>query len=194
MAMGIIAYALLKRGMKIPKPVWIGVLVLILGLGGFVAGGDKVVGKVIGQHRVEQLKDIARLRTVGWRINVMREGLRPMMSKPFVGLGRWDWWQLDKEHNRPVWNLFAQGLGEHGIFAAIALLAVFVIPVWQFMDGCPTKFWTDVNLGPPAALVVFLIMHCIDSMLNPTFSTSLICVAGGLNTIGPYLKRALKSA
>lgn len=194
MIMGIIAFVLLKKGIKIPKPVWIGALVCMLGLAGFALGGDKVVGKAIGQGAVEKLKSVTRLRSLGWRVNTMREGLAPVMEQPFAGLGHWDWWTTQEQVDGPIWSLFAQAFAQHGIVAALALLAVFAIPIWQFIDGCPAKLWTDVNLGPPAALVVFLLMHAIDGLLNPTFSTSLICVAGGLNTIGPFLKRALKSA
>ncbi|MBL4702528.1 MAG: O-antigen ligase family protein [Phycisphaeraceae bacterium] len=194
MVLGMIAWALLKRGTKIPKPLIVGMAILIVGLGVFVTGGDKIVGKVIGSRRVEKLKSVSRLKSLGWRINAMQHALEPVNSQPFLGHGRWDWWELQKEDKRPVWSLFGQGLGEHGVFAALALLAIFVIPIWQFVLGCPTRLWTDINLGPPAALMVFLIMHMLDSFLNPTFSTSLICIAGGLNTIGPFLKRALKSA
>ncbi len=194
MVMGIGMFALLKRGVKIPKPVWITAAVCMLGLGAFMAGGDKLVGKVVGQSTVDQFKNVARLRSVGWRINGIRRGMEPVMQNPIFGLGQWDWWTTTDKTDRPIWNLFAQGLAQHGVLAAVALLGVFAIPIGQFITGCPTRFWTDVNLGPPAALMVFLVLHAVDSMLNPTFSTSLICVAGGLNTIGPYLKRALKSA
>lgn len=194
MVLGIITFAMLKQGMKIPKPVWIGALVCVLGLGAFAVGGDKVVGKVIGQGTVDKLKNVSRLRSLGWRVNTMREGLKPVMEQPFAGLGHWDWWTTQEEVDGPIWSLFAQGFAQHGILAAMALLAVFAFPIWQFIDGCPMKLWTDINLGPPAALVMFLMIHAIDGMLNPSFSTSLVCIAGGLNTIGPYLKRALKSA
>lgn len=194
MSLGIFTFALLKRGVKIPRFVWVAGAVCVVGMGVFVAGGDKVVGKIVGQGTVEKFKSVSRLHSMGWRINALSRGMEPVMEQPVGGLGRWDWWEADERTDRPIWNLFAQGLAQHGIFAAIALLGVFAIPIWQFISGCPAKFWTDVNLGPAAALVVFLILHLVDSMLNPTFSTSLICVAGGLNTIGPFLKRALKSA
>lgn len=194
MVIGIIAFALLRRGVKIPKPVWIVLLIGVLGMGGFAAGGDKALAKVIGKARVDQIKNISRLKSMGWRINAIRRGMDPVKDHPIFGTGRWDWWQLDQDSERPVWSLFAQGLGEYGVIAALALLGVFLVPVWQFIRGCPAKLWTDVNLGSAAALTVFLLMHFADSLLNPTFSTSLICVAGGLNTIGPHLKRALKSA
>ncbi|MAX24431.1 MAG: hypothetical protein CMJ19_07990 [Phycisphaeraceae bacterium] len=194
MILGMVGFALIKRGVQIPKPVWAAGVICIVGIGVFVAGGDQVVGKVIGQGTVNKLKDVSRLRSLGWRVNAMTRGMEPALKQPVLGLGQWDWWQLNEESKRPVWNLFLQGMGEHGLFAAFALLAVFVIPLWQFVTGCPVKLWSDVNLGVIAALAVFLLVHLIDSMLNPTFSTSLICVAGGLNTIGPFLKRALKSA
>ncbi len=193
MMLGIIVFALLKRGVRIPKPVWAAMAVCMVGVGVFVAGGDKVVGKVIGQGNVTQLKEVSRLRTLGWRINVIRRGMAPATEQPFIGFGQWDWWEHNEEYKRPVWNLILQGLGQHGLIAALALLSVFVIPIWQFVDGCPFKLWTDVNLGVIAAMAVFLLVLLIDSMLNPAFPTSLICVAGGLNTLGPFLKRALKS-
>ncbi|MFG0248024.1 MAG: O-antigen ligase family protein [Phycisphaeraceae bacterium JB051] len=194
MMLGMVAFALIKRGVQIPKPVWAAAVVCIVGIGVFVAGGDQVVGKVVGQGTVNKLKDVSRLRSLGWRVNAMTRGMEPALKQPVMGLGQWDWWQQNEESKRPVWNLFLQGMGEHGLFAAMALLAVFVIPLWQFITGCPVKLWSDVNIGVIAAMAMFLFVHLIDSMLNPTFSTSLICVAGGLNTIGPFLKRALKSA
>jgi hypothetical protein len=194
MMIGIMGFALVKSGLKIPKPVWIAACACIVGMGVFVAGGDKVVGKVIGQGTVAKLKDVSRLRSLGWRVNAMRRGMDPALQSPIMGLGQWDWWEKNQESTRPVWNLFLQGMGQHGAIAALALLAVFVVPLWQFVDGCPVKLWSDVNLGVIAAMAVFLLVQLIDSMLNPTFSTSLICVAGGLNTLGPFLKRALKSA
>lgn len=194
MLLGIVTWTLIKKNVKIPRFVLVMFAVMLIGMMAFVMGGDQVVGKVLGQQTVLKLKNYSRLKSMGWRVNVIRRGMGSVKEQPVLGLGRWDWWELQEENKRPVWSLFLQGMGVNGIFAGLALLGIFAIPIWQFINGCPVRLWTDMNLGPAAVLMIFLFMHAVDSMLNPTFSTSLICVAGGLNSIGPLLKRALKSA
>ncbi len=187
-------YELIRRGKRIPK--WAIVLVLLgsVLLGGLLfGGGARLVGQFIGEHNVQRIRSVSRLRTLGWRLNGEAINRDKIAQRPLLGWGQWDWWQqVDPDRTRVPWSLIGLSAGMFGMVGTGALIALFVVPIVMFIRSCPPAYWLDVNLGPPAALVVLLGMALIDNLINPTFCTIWICIAGGLNTICPYLKKALK--
>jgi O-Antigen ligase len=128
-------------------------------------------------------------RSFGWRLRVEERAAKVALQRPVLGWGRWDWWRLGLEGERP-WGLVSLALGMYGAVGWALLLACFVVPIAAFLGTGPPRFWTTPTRASAAALTGALAIVGLDAILNPGLFLPFLSAAGGLVGLHSHAKAA----
>jgi len=126
-------------------------------------------------------------RSFGWRLEQDERHVKTALAKPFLGSGRWDWWEGGEE--RP-WGLWLLAYGMYGGVGLVALEALQFEPVIRavwFPSARDDPEDTDLRVTNlrvtdlRLTLAAVLIMAAIDNLLNCGMILPLVLVIGGMS-------------
>lgn len=89
----------------------------------------------------------------------------------------------------PTDGLWVIIMGQFGIVGVTALTCVLLLPGFVLWLRVPMRFWSHALVAAPAAMTVLLVLDMSDNLLNGLLNPILILALGGVNAIGPSLRK-----
>jgi len=136
-------------------------------------------------------------QSFGWRLEQDERHVRTALARPFLGSGRWNWWENGE--NRP-WGLWLLAYGMYGGVGLVALEGLQFFPVaraawlparregpgYENLPANPDIADPDLRL----ALGAVLLLAAIDNLLNSGMILPVALVIGGMSASRPNGRQA----
>jgi hypothetical protein len=135
-------------------------------------------------HAVEGFMAKIGRESFGWRLEQDERHVKTALAEPWLGSGRWNWW--DTGRDRP-WGLWLLAFGTYGIVGLAALQTLQFAPAiraaWfrtPARGNLPDTSEASIDLRH--ALAAAILISAIDNLLNSCMILPLVIVIGGLST------------
>ncbi len=130
--------------------------------------------------------------SLGWRLKEDEDHVRTALTRPFLGLGQWNWW-----HDGPArpWGLWLLAFGMYGGVGLLALETLQIAPVVGAV--CGTVWLPPSRKAPPdsdrlnsgavvdsglrPALGAVILLAAMDNLLNSGMILPLVLLIGGMS-------------
>jgi len=132
-------------------------------------------------HAIANLMVKAGRQSFGWRLEQDERHVKTALARPFLGWGRWNWWEGGE--NRP-WGPWLLAFGMYGGTGLLVLEALQLVPV---ISACwfPMARENLANTDLRLTLAAALLLAAIDNLLNSGMILPLVLVIGGMSAHSP---------
>lgn len=163
---------------------WMLAIAVVLPISGYIGlrlanvEAKPIIRRVFGESMIDQLKQLPRGPSIGWRIRREEEHMPRVTERLVFGHGTWDWWR--GPYDAP-WSLWMLTVGMYGLVGLVGLLGCLGTPIACLLTRLPPPTWLEPGVVPFAIFAIVLAATLADGMLNSTFAVALFAGAGALS-------------